>query len=89
MHALASPFHLLVTLLATTANAQALGYAVAGPATTTGFVSHSQITFNAAGGADGWIGDRAGIRFEVRDHLRPDDRGTTHYWTFRIGAVFR
>jgi hypothetical protein len=144
-----------ITLLATTANAQIQGYAVAGPATTMGFVNHSRITFNAAGGGevllgeyfaaggeggffnrlitasanaslhlgasdrvspfvttgysklgigdgegafnawnlgggiDAWIGDRAGVRFELRDHIRPDDRGATHYWAFRVGVVFR
>jgi hypothetical protein len=146
----------LITLAASTAHAQALGYGVAGPAGTMGFVNTSRITFNAAGGgevflaryfavggeggffdrlitasvngalhlvsdddrmapfvtagysrmgigdgegsinawnigagADAWLGDRAGIRFELRDHIRPDRRGTTHYWTFRAGVVFR
>jgi hypothetical protein len=146
-----------ITLFATHANAQGLGYAVAGPATTMGFVDHSRITFNAAAGAevivgdmvgvggevgffnrlivgsanatvylqrqrhgfgqtfltggytllgigDGegafsafnlgagimvWPGDHAGIRLEVRDHLRPDDRSTTHYWSFRAGIAIR
>jgi hypothetical protein len=36
-----------------------------------------------------WPGDHAGIRLEVRDHLRPDDRGTTHYWSFRAGIAIR
>jgi hypothetical protein len=45
--------------------------------------------WNIGAGADAWIGDRAGIRFELRDHIRPDDRGATHYWAFRVGVVFR
>lgn len=145
-----------ITLLAGTANAQVIGYGVAGPAGTMGFVNTRSITFNVAGGgevflgkyfavggeggffdrlitasvngtvhvvddndrmapfitagyskvgisdgegsfdawnigagADAWLGDRAGIRFELRDHIRPDHRGTTHYWAFRVGVVFR
>ena len=45
--------------------------------------------WNIGAGADAWIGNRAGIRFELRDYLRPDDRGATHYLAFRIGVVFR
>ena len=145
-----------ITLAASTANAQLLGYGVAGPAGAIGFVNTRSITFNAAGGgevflakyfavggeggffdrlvtvsvngalhvvdegdrmapfltagysrmgisdgegsidawnigagADAWLGARAGIRFELRDHIRPDRRGTTHYWAFRAGVVFR
>lgn len=144
-----------ITLLAATANAQALGYGVAGPAGTMGFVNTSRITFHAAGGgevflgkyfsaggeagffdrlitvsangtihaagedrivpfltagysrlgvADGegaadawnvgaganaWLSRHAGIRFELRDHIRPDHRGATHYWSFRAGIAFR
>ena len=147
---------LFVTLFTTSANAQALGYGVAGPAWANGFVSFRSFTFNVAGGgevflgkyvtvggegglfdrlitasvnggvhvvdagdrmspfltagysrmgigdgegainawnigagADAWLGDHAGIRFELRDHIRPDHRGTTHYWAFRAGVVFR
>jgi hypothetical protein len=137
--------------------AQGLGYAVAGPATTMGFVTHSRTTVNVAAGGevvaadrvgiggefglfnrlivgsanatvhlagvsqskvspfvtggysrmgigDGegafsafnvgaglhvWTGDRVGLRFELRDHLRPDDRGTTQYWSLRAGIAFR
>jgi hypothetical protein len=137
--------------------AQGLAYGVAGPATTMGFVNHSRITVNAAGGGevvaadrvavggevgffnrliagsanatvhlggvknsrlspfvtggytrmgigDGegafsawnvgagahfWFGDRMGLRVELRDHLRPDDRGTTQYWSLRAGLAFR
>ena len=149
----------LVLFVASAAQAQVLGYAVAGPATTMGFVNHSRITFNAAGGAevrtghhvgiggeaglfnrllvgsanltlhfqdqahrrngvhpfvtagysqlgigDGegafsafnlgaglhfWPSDHAGVRIDIRDHLRPDDRGATHYWSARIGIAFR
>jgi hypothetical protein len=45
--------------------------------------------WNVGAGADAWIGRHAGIRFELRDHLRPDHRGTTNYWSFRAGVVFR
>ena len=146
-----------VTLFAAHANAQVSGYVAAGPATTMGFVNHSRITFNAAGGAEAifgdragvggelglfnrlvvgsanatiylagasgagvspfvtagysrlgigdgegafsafnagaglhfWPGDHVGIRLELRDHVRPDDRGTTHYWSARVGIAFR
>jgi hypothetical protein len=44
--------------------------------------------WNIGAGADAWIGRHAGIRFELRDYIRPDDRGTTHYLTFRVGVVF-
>jgi hypothetical protein len=157
---------LFVTFFVSAANAQVLGYGVAGPATTMGFVNHSRITFNAAGGVDVaiadrvgvggelgffnrlivgsanatlhlgnreslsrrslggggkvspfvtagysrfgigdgeggfsafhagagahvWLGDRAGLRLEIRDHLRPDDRGLTQYWSARVGIVLR
>jgi hypothetical protein len=45
--------------------------------------------FNAGGGVNAWSGDRAGVRFELRDHVRPDDRGLTHYWAARLGIVFK
>ena len=45
--------------------------------------------WNVGAGADTWLGDHAGIRFEIRDHIRPDHRGTTHYWALRVGVVFR
>ena len=32
---------------------------------------------------------RKGVRFEVRDHVRPDSRGTVHYLTIRVAASFR
>ena len=50
-----------VVLLASSADAQVLGYAVAGPATTMGFVGHSRITFNAAGGGEAIVRDVIGI----------------------------
>ena len=146
-----------VVLLASSASAQGLGYAVAGPATTMGFVNHSRITFNAAGGGEAIVGDVVGVggeagffnrlivgsvnttvhlagvstakfspfvtagysrlgigdgegafsafnigaglhywgtdhigfRAEIRNHLRPDDRGTTQYWSVRAGIAFR
>ncbi len=146
-----------ITLLAATADAQVVGYGVAGPAGARGFANTRALTFNAAGGAevflgkyfavggeggffdrlmtvsangslhvvstgdrmspfitagyskmgisdgegpafdewnfgagvDAWFGDHAGMRFELRDHIRPDHRGTTHYGAFRVGVVFR
>lgn len=45
--------------------------------------------FNAGAGLHIWTGHRAGIRVELRDHFRPDDRGNTHYWSLRAGVVFR
>ena len=45
--------------------------------------------WNAGGGVDVWTRDRVGIRLEFRDHLRPDTRGTVHYWTIRGGIAFR
>ena len=45
--------------------------------------------WNVGAGADAWLGRHAGIRFELRDHVRPDHRGATNYWSFRTGVVFR
>jgi hypothetical protein len=45
--------------------------------------------FNAGAGADVWLKPRVGIRAEVRDHIRNDDRGGVHYWSVRVGVVFR
>ena len=44
---------------------------------------------NVGGGAQLWLSDHAGIRFEFRDHLRPDDRGTVQYWSARVGVAVR
>ena len=45
--------------------------------------------FNIGGGLHYWAADRVGFRVEVRDHVRPDDRGATHYWSVRAGIAFR
>jgi len=45
--------------------------------------------WNIAGGFDYWAGRRAGVRVELRDHLRLDTRGTVQYWSLRGGVVFR
>jgi hypothetical protein len=45
--------------------------------------------WNIAGGVDYWAGRRAGVRVELRDHLRLDTRGTVQYWSLRGGIVFR
>jgi hypothetical protein len=31
---------------------------------------------------------RPGVRIEFRDHVRPDIRGTCHYWSLRAGISF-
>ena len=144
-----------VVLLATSANAQGLGYAAAGPAGVSGFFGDMLGSFHAGGGGevvvddrlgfggeigffdrfvtaagnvtvhlagvsnaslspfvtggvswfgigDGefkavnvgaglhyWASKHAGLRLEFRDHFRPDHRGTTQYWSARVGVVFR
>jgi hypothetical protein len=45
--------------------------------------------WNIGAGTDVWIGRHAGLRVEFRDHIRPDDRGATNYWSVRAGVVFR
>lgn len=45
--------------------------------------------WNAGAGVDLWSKERLGLRIEFRDHVRPDFRGTVHYWTFRGGIAFR
>jgi hypothetical protein len=45
--------------------------------------------WNIGAGADYWVSERIGIRLEVRDHVRPDPRGTAQYWSIRGGIVFR
>jgi hypothetical protein len=43
--------------------------------------------WNAGGGVIVW-GHHRGLRLEFRDHVRPDDRGTLHYWALRAGLTF-
>lgn len=45
--------------------------------------------WNAGVGVDIWPQERLGLRIELRDHVRPDVRGTVHYWTLRGGIIFR
>ncbi|HEX6323418.1 MAG TPA: hypothetical protein VFZ36_06815 [Vicinamibacterales bacterium] len=45
--------------------------------------------WNAGAGVDAWFSDHVGARAEFRDQVRPDGRGTVHYWTIRGGLVFR
>ena len=45
--------------------------------------------FNAGAGFHYWATDHIGVRAEIRDHVRPDDRGTTQYWSLRAGIAFR
>ena len=89
----------LLTLVAATADAQVVGYGVAlecdrsSPLDTRGWASATAAARLArsmpAAASIAWIGDRAGVRFELRDHVRPDDRGLTHYWAARLGIVFK
>jgi hypothetical protein len=45
--------------------------------------------WNVGGGVDVWGKKGVGFRFDVRDHVRPDPRGTVQYWMVRAGVVFR
>ena len=45
--------------------------------------------WNVGVGTHLWFGDHAGLRLELRDHIRPDSRGTTQYWSVRAGVVVR
>jgi hypothetical protein len=45
--------------------------------------------WNVGVGANAWFGDHAGLRVELRDHIRPDSRGATQYWSVRAGLAVR
>lgn len=46
--------------------------------------------FNVGVGADFWSNNHAGVRVEIRDHLRKLFlRGTAHYFSFRIGIALK
>jgi len=45
--------------------------------------------WNIGGGADVWTSAHRALRLEFRDHVRPDVRGTVHYWSLRAGIAFR
>ena len=45
--------------------------------------------WNIGAGATVWSGRHAGVRIEVRDHVRPDRRGTVQYFAFRVGVALR
>jgi hypothetical protein len=45
--------------------------------------------WNVGAGLDVWMSDQYGLRVEFRNHVRPDVRGTVHYWTVRAGVVGR
>ena len=45
--------------------------------------------WNIGAGGDAWFSKHAGIRFELRDHIRQDSRGNTHYWSMRAGIAIR
>lgn len=96
---------LMGVLAAAPAEAQVLGYGVAGPAGLSGFFRTSAANGHVAGGIEalaggrvggqgefgafGWLRPRVGLRIDFRDHVRPDSRGTVQYWTFRAGVSFR
>ena len=46
---------------------------------------------NFGGGVDVWATDKAGLRFEARDHVSPGASGfgTAHFLMFRVGLLFR
>jgi hypothetical protein len=46
-------------------------------------------TWNLGGGVAIWGNGRSGFRLEFRDHVRPDFRGTVHYWVVRAGVCLR
>ncbi len=55
-------------------------------------LSNGEGTFNAwnaGAGVDIWARERVGVRVELRDHIRPDDRGNVHYWSIRAGVAIR
>jgi hypothetical protein len=45
--------------------------------------------WNVGAGADFWFDDHAAFRLDVRDHIRPDARGTVHYVAVRFGVAFK
>jgi hypothetical protein len=45
--------------------------------------------WNVGGGLNYWLRQAQGLRIEFRDHIRPDARGTLHYWSIRAGLVIR
>ncbi len=50
-----------------------------------GFREGTANGFNFGGGVNYWLRDRAGLRFEVRDHVFE----STHFYGFRVGFAFR
>jgi hypothetical protein len=53
------------------------------------FRSGTASLLNFGGGANWWFSDRLGLKFEVRDHVRPDSRLTVHFWGVRAGVTIR
>jgi hypothetical protein len=45
--------------------------------------------WNFGGGVDFWMKQRAGLRVEFRNHIRPDHRGNVNYWSLRAGVSVR
>ncbi|MPZ17692.1 MAG: outer membrane beta-barrel protein [Luteitalea sp.] len=44
--------------------------------------------WNLGAGINYRVSERVGLRIELRDHIRPDDRSTIQYWTVRFGVTF-
>jgi hypothetical protein len=49
------------------------------------FRSSTANAINYGGGLNWWIGEGAGLKFEVRDHAHDG----AHYWGIRFGVTFR
>lgn len=45
--------------------------------------------WNVGAGVDIWEKNHVGFRLDVRDHVRPDSRGTVQYLAFRVGVVVK
>jgi hypothetical protein len=57
---------------------------------TLGFRGQSVNAINIGGGANYWLTDRLGLRFEVRDHLPVvDGIRDEHLWGVRFGVTWR
>ncbi|HET8550627.1 MAG TPA: hypothetical protein VFL57_21600 [Bryobacteraceae bacterium] len=45
--------------------------------------------FNFGAGLNWWFRDKAGLKFEFRDHVDKESRLTAHFWSFCFGVTFR
>jgi hypothetical protein len=60
------------------------GYIFAAP----GVASGGSATLHIGGGINYWFKKRVGLRFEIRDHVFPQD-GAAHLLNGRVGLTFR